>query len=146
VAKFPAGGGKETLFGPVMSYPVWTGRALVDSDGAIWLLVMPTEGELYGPSVPRELYYISPTGESKRIATLPSKSCCTMETMAIGPDHAAYIILSPEFILVRVQSNGTIDQIAQNLPVDPLGITVDGNGRIVFTSQVGIHELIPQTS
>ena len=146
VAKFPAGGGKETLIGPVMSYPVWTGRALVDSDGAIWLLVIPTEGELHGPSVPRELYYISPTGESKRIATLPVNGCCTMETMAIGPDHAAYIILGPEFILVRVQSNGTIEQIAQNLPVDPLGITVDGNGRIVFTSQVGIHELIPQTS
>ena len=142
VVRLSPDGKQESSLGSVVTYPIWSGRVAVDSDGVLWLLVIAEEGHLTGPSVNRELYCISPSGEAKLIAKLPYlHGCCTMEAMAVGPDKAAYIILSPEFDLVRVRPDGDVDTLASRLPVDPLGISVDRTGGIIFTSADGIFLL-----
>jgi formylglycine-generating enzyme required for sulfatase activity/DNA-binding beta-propeller fold protein YncE len=143
--RFSPDGKQESVFGPILPYPVWSGRAVVDSEGATWLLVIAEQGQLRGPSVNRELYRISPNGETKLIAKLPYlRGCCTQEAMTVGPDNVAYIILSPEFDLIRVHKDGSIEKLANNLPIDPLGIAVDRTGGIVFSSSDGIFLLKPK--
>jgi len=145
VVSFSSDGKQVSIFGPVLPYPVGSGRAIVDSEGAVWLLVIDEVGQRRGPSVNRELYCISPNGETKLIAKLPYLSgCCTQEAMAVGPDNAAYIILSPEWDLIRVRKDGSIEKLASNLPMDPLGIAVDRAGGIVFSSSDGIFLLKPK--
>lgn len=129
---------------PDVDYPIGTGRAYFDREGGIWLLVIPEEGQLCGPVVKRELYYITPQKEQKLIATIPYNGCCTMETMAIGPDSVVYLIPSPENSLLKITKAGSIEKIASSLPIDPLGISVDEDSRIVFTSSDGIYELTPK--
>jgi len=144
VVRLSPDGKQESSLGPVVTYPVWSGRVAVDSDGAVWLLVIADEGQPTALSVNRELYYISPSGEAKLITKLPSlHGSCTLETMAVGPDKAAYIILGPEFDLVRVHSDGNVETLASRLPVDPLGIAVGRTGGIIFTSADGIFLLQP---
>jgi hypothetical protein len=128
-----------------MVYPVWSGRTAVDSDGGIWLLVIADEGQPTARSINRELYHISPNGEAKLIAKLPSlHGSCTLETMAVGPDKAAYIILGPEFNLVRVRLDSTVETLANHMYGDPLGIAIGKTGEIVFTSGDGIFRLQPK--
>lgn len=143
IIEFSPGGTLLRSISPKVEYSIGAGRAYFDRDGGIWLLVIPEEGQLYGPVVKRELYYINPQNEQKSIATIPYNGCCTMETMAIGPDGVVYLIPSPEFTLLKITKAGSIEKIASSLPIDPLGIAVDENSRIVFTSSDGIYELTP---
>lgn len=142
--RFSPDGTRESFFGPELTYDVWSGRAAFDLEGALWLLAIAEEGQLSGPSVNRELYRISAEGEAELVAELPYLcGCCTMEAMAVGPDGAAYIILSPEFKLVRVRPDGNVETLATNLPVDPLAIAIDKTGGIVFPTGEGIFLLKP---
>ena len=144
VVRFSSDGKQESVIGPVMPYPVWSGRAVVDSEGAVWLLPIAESGRLNGPTANRELYRILPGGETKLIAKFPYlRGCCAPDTMTIGPDNAAYLILSPEFELRSVSREGRIDELAKNLPINPLGIAVNKTGSIIFSSSEGIFVLKP---
>lgn len=143
--RFSPDGSRETPTGTRMSWSVYSGAVAVDRRGGLWELFTAEEGQLRGPSVNRELYYVQPDGTAALAAKIPYlNGCCTMHAMNVGPDGAAYVIPSPEFTLLRVSQAGRVETLARTMPVDPAGIVLDGKGRIVFTSGSGVFMLTPR--
>jgi len=64
-----------------------------------------------------------------------------MGNLSIDRQGALWWLVNPEFQIYRVSPSGVSTLFAQNLPIDPAAISVDGRGDIYFTSSGGIYRI-----
>ncbi|ETX03237.1 MAG: hypothetical protein ETSY1_00770 [Candidatus Entotheonella factor] len=93
----------------------------VDRNGAIYTTISGSKGQ----QVPVSVYRISPHGEAEPFAS----GIANATALAFAPDGDLYVSSRHTGKIVRVDNNGTVSSVAENLGI-VTGIAFDSQGRL----------------
>jgi hypothetical protein len=114
----------------------------VAPDGTVYAYCSEAARQQTGPVVERWVLRLDlENGSTETVFQFDREGCCVVGNLSADPQGVLWWLVDPENSIYRVTPGGDATLFAQNLGVDPVGVAVDRQGDVYFTSPGGIYRI-----